>query len=98
MPSAIFRSANSTTMIAPSTSMPTERISENITIEFSVMPLNHRKAMPRMNEVGMAKPTRRPERMPSAATTTIITSTTASTTAWVRLWMVRSTQTDWSCV
>ena len=67
MPSAIFRSAYSTTTMPPSTRMPTASTRPNMTIWFSVTPmaLSIRKAS--MKQAGMAAPTIRPWRMPRLA-------------------------------
>ena len=73
MPSAIFRSAYSTTTMPPSTRMPTASTMPNITIWLSVTPLAWiiRKAI--RKQVGMAIPTSRPCRMPRLATMIIMT-------------------------
>ncbi len=73
-PSAIFRSAYSTTTMPPSTRMPTASTMPNITIWFSVTPLAWiiRKAI--RKQAGIARPTMIPWRIPRLATMIIITS------------------------
>ena len=80
MPSAILRSAYSTTTVAPSTSMPTARISENSTTMLTVRPIVPSTAMPQRNETGTARPTSSDERRPSIATMMIMVSATAAST------------------
>ncbi len=70
--------------MAPSTSMPTARISENRTTMLMVSPSALSTRIPARNEPGMAMPTSAAERTPRAATTTIITSSTANTTEFCR--------------
>ncbi len=72
-PSVILRSAYSTTMIAPSTRMPTASSIANMIMKFSVSPKPFRIMKAIRNEVA----TSRPERSPSAATMMIMTSTMA---------------------
>ena len=70
-------SAYSTMTIAPSTSIPTARISPNITILEIGTPIAPSSRKVSRNEVGIAKPTSNAERVPSVASTTIITSAIA---------------------
>ena len=96
-PSAMRRSASSTTTIVPSTSMPTAMMSENSTTMLIVSPAKPSTRMPVRKEPGMETPTRPAVRSPSAATTTIITSTIAAMTL---LWRSRSMSrmsSDLSC-
>ncbi len=77
MPFSMQRSANSTRMIAPSTSMPVAMIRLNRTTMLMLMPKPASIRMPIRNEPGTAMPTIRPPRKPSDATMTIRTRTTA---------------------
>ena len=82
--------------MAPSTSIPTERMSPNITMLEIEIPITARKAKHSMNEVGMAKPTSSAERMPSEASTTIMTSAMAVSTEPSSWPTIDSTVRDWS--
>ena len=66
MPSDIRRSANSDTMMASSTSMPTARMSENSTTMLTVSPASCSPSTPARNEAGMAMPMNSEARKPSA--------------------------------
>ena len=77
VPARIRLSAYSTTTMAPSTSMPTERIRPNMTMFEMATPMTARNAKQSRNEVGMAKPTSSAERVPRVARTTIMTSAMA---------------------
>ena len=96
-PSASFRSAYSVTTMAPSTSMPTARISENRTTMLTVSPRSDSTRMPVRNDPGMAMPTSPAVRTPKAPTTTIMTSRTALMTLfWRSLSIVRiSSERSW---
>ena len=83
-PSAIRRSANSVTTMAPSTSIPTARIRLNRTTMFMVRPSVEMTRMPVRNEPGIASPTSPAVRAPSAPMTTIITRITAAITLFWR--------------
>ena len=98
VPSEMRRSAYSTTTMAPSTSMPTARISPNMTMLEIVIPTTAMIAKQRRNEVGIAKPTRSAERVPSAASTTIITSAMAVSTDPSSCVTIDRTVRDWSSV
>ena len=63
--------------MAPSTNMPTARISPNITMLEMVMPIAAKSAKHKRNEVGIAKPTSRAGRVPKDASTTIMTKAMA---------------------
>ena len=84
MPSVIRRSANSVTMIASSTSMPTARIRLNRTTMLTVSPASDSPRMPIRNETGMARPIRIAARPESAKRMTMKTSTTAVSTLFCR--------------
>ncbi len=84
MPSAILRSAYSTTTIAASTSMPEARIRLNSTTMFIVMLSAPMARMPVRKEAGIAMPTSRPERRPKVATQTTSTRMTAAITLFSR--------------
>ena len=73
MPSAIFRSAYSTTTMPPSTRMPTASTRPNITIWFSVTPVAFSIRKASMKQAGIAAPTINPWRMPRVATMISIT-------------------------
>ena len=96
-PSRILRSAYSVTTMAPSTSMPTERIRENSTTMFTVRPSALRTRIAVRNDPGMAMATRMPERRPSAATTAIITRRTALKTLFCRSRSMSLMRADLSC-
>ncbi len=66
MPSDIRRSANSVTMMASSTSMPTARMRLNSTTMLTVSPASDSARMPIRKEAGMAKPISREARPDSA--------------------------------
>ena len=90
MPLAMFRSANSVTTMAPSTSIPTARIKLNKTTMFMVRPRFDKARMPSRNEPGMAMPTKPAERKPRAAMMITMTSRMALVTLFCRsLSMVR---------
>ena len=76
-PSEMRLSAYSTTTMAPSTNMPTAKISPNMTMFEIEMPMTARNAKQSKNDVGMANPTKKAGRDPSAARTTIITKAMA---------------------
>ena len=84
MPSDIRRSANSDTMMASSTSMPTARISENSTTMFTVRPASWSPSTPARNDAGMAMPMNSEARKPSANRITIDTSSTPVRTEFCR--------------
>ena len=77
MPSCSLRSAYSTTTIAPSTNMPTDKISPNITIFDTVIPIIPSRIKHSRKDVGIENPTNSAERAPKEASTTIITSAIA---------------------
>ena len=88
-------SAYSTTTMAPSTSIPTARISPNITMFEIDTPIAASSAKHSRNEVGIANPTSSAARLPRLDSTTIITSAIAVSTdpsSWLtiepttRLW------------
>ena len=56
MPSDMRRSANSVTMIASSTSMPTARMRLNSTIMLMVKPISASASMPIRKDDGIARP------------------------------------------
>ena len=56
MPSVIRRSANSVTMMASSTSIPTARMRLNSTTILTVNPASDSARIPIRNDAGMAKP------------------------------------------
>ena len=95
-PLAISRSPSSTTTMAPSTSIPTTRISANSTITFSVKPSAQITRMPPRNEPGIATATRSEARVPRNSTVTSITSTTAAMTLFCRSDSRSRISTDWS--
>ena len=63
--------------MALSTSMPTARISPNITMLEIEIPITAISAKVRRKEVGIAMPTSSADRVPKVASTTIITSAIA---------------------
>ena len=73
VPSAIRLSAYSTTTIAPSTNIPTAKISPNMTIFEIVTPITPSKTKHNKKEVGIAKPTRIAPLDPNDVSTTIMT-------------------------
>ena len=89
-------SAYSTTTMAPSTSIPTARISPNITMLDTATPITASSAKHSRNDVGIAKPTSSAGRMPSAASVTIITSAIAVSTELSSCLTIDSTVRDWS--
>ena len=97
-PSAIFRSAYSTTTIPPSTRMPTASTRPNMTIWFrlTLMALSIRK--PRAKQTGMARPTMSPCRTPRLATMIIMTSRVAERRPPSRTTRVRSINSESSKV
>ena len=80
MPSTIRRSANSVTMIASSTSMPTARIRLKSTIMFTVSPASASPRMPIRKETGIARPISTAARVDRAKRMMMKTSTTAVST------------------
>ena len=84
--------------MAPSTSMPTDRIRPNITIFEMVMPMTAMIAKDKRNEVGIANPTNSAERVPSVARTTIMTSAMAVRTEPSSCDTIERTVRDWSSV
>ena len=97
-PSAILRSAYSTTTIAPSTSIPTDRISANSTTTFTVSPDRYRIRIPVSSDPGTATPTRPAARGPRAQSITIMTSTIALTVLFCRSASIVRICSDSSCV
>ena len=83
-PSAIRRSANSVTMIASSTSIPTARIRLKSTTMLTVSPASDSRRMPIRNDTGIARPIRIAARPESANRMTMKTSTTAVSTLFCR--------------
>ena len=79
-PSLIFRSAYSTTTIAPSTSNPTDNIKAKSTTIFIVKPIIDRASKPDKKDPGIDKPTKRPDRTPSAPRMIINTNIIAAIT------------------
>ena len=79
-PSAMRRSANSMTTIAPSTSMPTAMISANSTIMFIVIPKLPISRIPIRKLPGTATPTSNAERIPRMPIIIINTSSTEMST------------------
>ena len=96
-PSCSFRSASSVVTMAPSTNIPTTRISENRTTMFMVKPIVQSAITPARNAPGIARPTRIADRVPSAKTITIITRITAAITFASRSVSRSLTLLDWSC-
>ena len=84
MPSAIRRSANSATMMASSTSMPTARIRLNSATILSVSPAIQRPRMPVRNDAGIAMPTKIDARPPSTNMMMTKTSSTPVITLFCR--------------
>jgi hypothetical protein len=84
MPSAMRRSANSETMIASSTSMPTARMSENSTTMLTVSPASWRPRTPARNDAGIAMPMNSEARKPSANRMMTTTSSTPVATEFCR--------------
>ena len=82
--------------MAPSTSMPTTRISANSTITFSVKPSAQMIRMPPRNDPGMATATSSDARRPRNSTVTSITSTTAAITLFCRSDKRVRISLDWS--
>jgi hypothetical protein len=78
------RSANSDTMMASSTSMPTARMSENSTTMFTVSPARCSPSTPARNEAGIAMPMNKEARKPSANSMITVTSRTAVTTEFCK--------------
>ena len=78
------RSANSETMIASSTSMPTARINENSTTMLTVSPASCRPSTPARNEAGIAMPMNSDARNPSANRIMTATSSTPVMTEFCR--------------
>ena len=77
----ISLSAYSTTIIAPSTSIPTANIKPNITIlDIDILKIAN-NANVSMKDIGIAKPTNNADLVPNEAKTTIITSAIAVKTA-----------------
>ncbi len=83
-PSAILRSASSTTTMAPSTSMPTAMIRLNSTTMLMVSPPAASARMAARKEPGMATPTSRALRTPRMPMMTMNTSSTAASTLFCR--------------
>ena len=83
-PSAMRRSAYSTTMMASSTNMPTARIRLNSTTRFTVKPAICRPKIPIRKLAGMANPIRMDERTVKAYRMTMNTKTTAVRTEFCR--------------
>ena len=98
MPSDMRRSANSVTMIASSTSMPTAKMSENSTTILIVKPISVRARMPIRNDEGMARPISIEARPDSAYKMTMKTRITAIMTWFWRSLRSCLTKTDLSCV
>ncbi len=98
MPSAIRRSANSDTMMASSTSMPTARISENSTTMFTVSPASCSPSTPARNEAGMAMPMNSEARKPSVNMMITTTSSTPVATEFCRSCSICRMTLDLSCV
>ena len=96
VPLATSLSAYSTTTMAPSTSMPTARISPNMTMLLIDRPSACMSAKDSRNEHGMAIPTSRAERKPSAANTTIMTKMIAVATEPSSWPTMERTSVDWS--
>ena len=84
IPSPIRRSANSVTMMASSTSIPTARISENSTTMFTVSPASDSPRMPIRNEAGIANPISSEARPDSAKRMTMNTRITAVSTEFCK--------------
>ncbi len=84
IPSCIRRSANSVTMIASSTSIPTARIRLNSTIRFTVSPAKSRIRIPIRNDDGIAMPMNSEARPVSANRITTKTRITAVSTLFCR--------------
>ena len=98
MPSDMRRSANSDTMMASSTSMPTARMSENSTTMLTVSPASCRPSMPVRNEAGIAMPMNSEARKPSANRMMIATSSTPVITEFCRSASIWRMTLDLSCV
>ena len=98
MPSDMRRSANSDTMMASSTSMPTARISENSTTMLTVSPASCSPRMPARNEAGMAMPMKSEARPPSTISMMTTTSRTAVMTLFCSSCSMMRMSFDLSCV
>ena len=98
MPSDMRRSANSDTMIASSTSMPTARMSENSTTMLTVRPASCSPSTPARNDAGIAMPMNSEARKPSANRMMIATSSTPVITEFCRSASICRMTLDLSCV
>ena len=96
MPSAILRSANSVTTMAPSTSRPTASTRENSTTVFRVRPRAASTRIPNRKDVGMAVPTSRADRAPRVTMIRITTRVTAVIRLFCNCETWSTTKTDWS--
>ena len=84
IPSAMRRSANSVTMIASSTSIPTARMSENRTTILMVIPARESPRMPIRKDAGIARPISSDARPDRAYRMTMKTRMTAVRTLFSR--------------
>ena len=96
MPSAMRRSANSVTTIAPSTSRPTAMINANSTIMLMLMPKDAMVSIASRKLPGIATPTRMPARTPSIPIIMMKTSRTAEITLFCKSESIRCTSFDLS--